>query len=73
MTDISYHFYIFIRYAFPILLYFLIFSFYFKKRSHFLLRFISSLIIYIGLSLLVNVYDDKLTIGWFHFNFLLIL
>lgn len=72
MTEISYHFYIFIRYAFPILLYFLIFSFYFKKRSHFLLRFISSLIIYIGLSLLVNVYDDKLTIGWFHFNFLLI-
>lgn len=64
---------IFIRYALPLLVLQILFATLFKKRNKYYLRVILSCLGYIGISILLNYYDNYITLfGWFHFNFLFI-
>ena len=64
---------IFIRYALPLLALQFLFATLFKKRNKYCLRLILSSLGYVGISILLNYYDNYITLfDWFHLNFFFI-
>lgn len=64
---------IFIRYALPLLVLQFLFATLLKKRNKYCLRLILSSLGYVGISILLNYYDNYITLfDWFHLNFFFI-